>query len=74
MRLEPAELTPLAIYQCGSASCPAVYTAAGYDDDLVVQGWIAGAQLAEGVPPGEQRVVLPRETVLEAARKLAARS
>jgi hypothetical protein len=70
--MEPVELTPLAVYQCGSATCPAVYTAAGQDDDLVVQGWIAGPQVADGVPDGEQRVVLPRETLLAAVRKLLA--
>jgi len=73
MRLDPLELTPLAIYQCGSSACPAVYTAAG-QDDLIIQGWIASPQVADGVPAGERRVVLPRETVLAAARRLLAES
>ncbi|WP_052710861.1 hypothetical protein [Pseudofrankia sp. DC12] len=75
MRLTPSEstsleLTPLATYQCGSAHCPAVYAPAGHSDDLVVQGWIAGPHLAQSLPTGEQMVVLPRETLLEAVRKL----
>jgi len=62
-------LTPLAVHQCGSNSCPAVYAAEG-QDDLVVQGWVAGPAMSAGVPAGEQRVVLPREVLLAAVREL----
>ncbi|MDT3441807.1 MULTISPECIES: hypothetical protein [unclassified Pseudofrankia] len=70
MRLKPV------VSVCSSGSCPTVYAADDDTDDdtLIVQGYIPPQHLAMDVPVGEGRVVIPRELLGEAARRLLAAS
>ncbi|ADP78382.1 hypothetical protein I6A60_31710 [Frankia sp. AgB1.9] len=61
--------TPL-VTVCGSGGCPTVFTTE--DDAVIVQGYLPEPRLSEGVPTGEARVVIPRELLNEAARRLLA--
>lgn len=58
---------------CASGGCPTVY--ATEEGDLVIQGYaIVGPSIDGGLPPGEAVVRIPRELMLQAARKLASDS
>jgi hypothetical protein len=57
---------------CGSGGCPTVYTTDG--DEVIVQGYLPAGQTSQGVPEGEGRVIIPRELLREAARRLLASS
>jgi len=65
------KLVPVAKVDCGSRACPTVYKAD--DDSLVVQGYIVPPELAESVPAGEARVLVPLELLRQAARRLFGR-
>ncbi|WP_433831011.1 hypothetical protein ACQP2E_12385 [Actinoplanes sp. CA-015351] len=50
---------------CGTGSCPTVYSTGG--DNVLVQGYAA---TGVAVPEGELLVEIPRELLIEAARRL----
>jgi hypothetical protein len=59
----------------GTNGCPTVYAVDELPADLVIQGVEAGASLIaelENVLPGETAVIIKREVVEEALRKLLA--
>jgi hypothetical protein len=61
----PEPAPRLVITLCGPGSCPTVYTTDG--DTLLVQGY---AVTDRSVPDGELIVEIPRELLLEAARRI----
>ena len=61
----------------GTNGCPAVYAIDDMPDDLVIQGDQASPEImakVENPLPGETAIVIKREVVLEALRKLLAES
>jgi hypothetical protein len=61
----PEPATRLVISLCGTGTCPTVYTTDR--DTVLVQG---GAVTGIAVPDGELLVEIPRELLLEAARRI----
>ncbi|WP_241835113.1 hypothetical protein [Pseudofrankia asymbiotica] len=49
-----------------------MYTEDGSDGDVIVQGYLPDPRVAEDVPPGEARVVIPPALLRDAARELLA--
>lgn len=62
-------LVPLTAAVCHTGHCPTVYIDADGQNDVVVQGCLIHGQQA---PDGEAMVRVPRELLLQAARKLLA--
>ncbi|MBB2940308.1 hypothetical protein FB565_000012 [Actinoplanes lutulentus] len=52
---------------CGSGTCPTVYRTDDDTDHVLVQGYAA---TGVAVPKGELLVKIPRELLLEAARRI----